>query len=120
MVVNPYLLTIPTHGTTARGTLAVLELVPFPIRRVFYIYGVPGDTERGHHGHRNTTQLLTCIRGCVDVHIRNTNGDFHFVIDDPSKALVMPPDNFIIMKFHTDSVLLALADTLFSDDNVYR
>lgn len=119
MVVNPYLLAVPTHGTTSRGTLAVLEQVPFAIQRVFYIYDVPENTERGHHGHRNTTQLLTCIRGRVDVHITNANGDFHFVLDDPTKALLMPPNNFIVMTFCADSLLLALADTLFSDDIVY-
>lgn len=119
MVLNPYLLAVPTHGNGSRGTLAVLEQVPFVVRRVFYIYDVPENTERGHHGHRNTTQLLTCIRGCVDICITNTNGEFRFVLDDPSKALVMPPNNVIVMTFHTDSVLLALADTIFSDDHVY-
>jgi hypothetical protein len=101
------------------GSLVALESIGFDIQRVFYIFGVPVGVERGHHGHRNTSQFLTCVSGCVDIEITNSNDCFRFVLDSPSKGLMMPPDNYIIMKnFSTDCVLLVLADTTHSNDIV--
>lgn len=117
-VVNPYILDVKQHNGNS-GSLVALESIGFDIQRVFYIFGVPAGVERGHHGHRNTSQFLTCVSGSVDIEITNLNGCFHFVLDSPSKGLMMPPDNYIIMKnFSTDCILLVLADTTHSNDIV--
>jgi hypothetical protein len=117
-VVNPYILDVKQHIGDS-GSLVALESIGFDIQRVFYIFGVPAGVERGHHGHRNTSQFLTCVSGCVDIEITNLNGCFRFVLDSPSKGLMMPPDNYIIMKnFSKDCVLLVLADTTHSNDIV--
>jgi hypothetical protein len=119
-VLNPYILDVKQHGGDS-GSLVALESIGFDIRRVFYIFGVPAGAERGHHGHRNTSQFLTCVSGSVDIEITNSNGCFRFVLDIPSKALMMPPDNYIIMKnFSSDCILMVLADTLHSSDIVIK
>ena len=119
-VLNPYILDVKQHCGN-NGSLVALESIGFDIQRVFYIFGVPSGAERGHHGHRNTTQFLTCVSGRVDIEITNSNGCFDFVLDSPSKGLMMPPNNFIIMtNFSSDCVLLVLADTLHKDDTVTR
>ena len=116
MAVNPYIIVIPVH-TGERGTLAVVEDLGFPIQRIFYILDVPEGAERGHHGHQNTTQCLTCIHGEVEIIITNENGTFNFTLNAPSQALIMPPNNHIVLKnFRKGSIVLVVASTLFKDD----
>lgn len=56
--------------TDPRGNLTFIEgerHIPFPIRRVYYLYDVPGGGERGGHAHRNLHQLLIAMSGSFDV-----------------------------------------------------
>ncbi len=53
-----------------RGNLTFIEgerHVPFAIKRVYYLYDVPGGAERGAHGHRSLQQLIVAMSGSFDV-----------------------------------------------------
>jgi len=53
-----------------RGNLSVIEgskHIPFDIRRVYYLYDVPGGAERGGHAHKNLSQLIVAISGSFDI-----------------------------------------------------
>ena len=53
-----------------RGNLSFIEggrHIPFDIRRVYYLYDVPGGAERGGHAHRNLEQLVIAMSGSFDV-----------------------------------------------------
>ena len=55
-----------------RGNLTFIEngrQIPFDIRRVYYLYDVPGGSERGGHAHKNLHQLIVAISGSFDIHI---------------------------------------------------
>jgi hypothetical protein len=120
MVVNPYLIELHEHTNEKGGCLVAIENIGFDIKRVFYIYGTNETTQRGFHGHKNTTQILISITGSVDIDITNCNGSFYTKLSSPITALIMPPDNYIVMKnFSKGSILLALADTEFQKDIVY-
>ena len=56
-----------------KGNLIPLEFegLPFIPKRIFYVIGVPKDTERGRHAHYNTEQLLICIKGKIRVKVHN-------------------------------------------------
>lgn len=54
----------------ARGNLSFIEggkHVPFDIRRVYYLYDVPGGTDRGSHGHWRLHQFIVAAAGSFDV-----------------------------------------------------
>jgi len=55
-----------------RGKLTFVEEnrdVPFDIRRVYYLYDVPGGAERGGHAHKTLHQLIIAMSGSFDIHL---------------------------------------------------
>lgn len=62
---------IPVHGSEESGFLVALESrtdpVPFAIRRIFYIFGVPKGDKRGGHAHRRGKQFFVCLAGKVEI-----------------------------------------------------
>ncbi len=96
--------------TDSRGNLTVIEKVlPFDIKRIFYIYGVD-DSRRGGHRHHKTIQAAICIQGsCI---IENNNGRVKelFHLDHPAKCLLIEPEDWHEMhSFSTDAILMVLA-----------
>ena len=110
------LLNLETH-TDKRGKLTVIEkIIPFNIKRIFYIYGVD-DSIRGGHRHRKTIQAAICIQGrCI---ISNNNGKQkqNYNLDKPSKCLILNPEDYHTMHhFSQDVILMVLA----SEDYDYQ
>lgn len=100
--------------TDKRGNLTVIEkVIPFDIKRIFYIYGVD-DSVRGGHRHVKTIQAAICIKGsCV---IFNDDGvkQEEFVLDSPDKCLILEPKDWHQMhSFTPDAILMVLASENF-------
>lgn len=84
------LIDLKTH-TDARGNLTVVEKVlPFDIKRVFYIYGVD-DSKRGGHRHHKTIQAAVCIQGACKIYNNNNLKEDVFELNHPSKCLILNP-----------------------------
>jgi dTDP-4-dehydrorhamnose 3,5-epimerase-like enzyme len=113
-----YLLDLKTF-TDKRGNLTVIEkVIPFDIKRIFYIYGVD-ESERGGHRHKKTVQAAICLRGSC--HIRNNDGEKsqEFILDQPDKCLILETRDWHIMDHFThDAILMVLASEYF-DPNDY-
>lgn len=105
--------------TDERGNLTVIEkVIPFDIKRIFYIYGVD-KSERGGHRHRQTWQAAICIKGTC--HISNNDGksEKEFVLNSPDKCLILEPKDWHTMHhFTSDAILMVLASEYF-DSNDY-
>ena len=99
-----------------RGSLTVIEkILPFEIKRVFYIYGVD-DSVRGKHRHHKTIQAAICIKGSCII----SNNDGHkkedFLLDGPEKCLILEPRDWHYMHHFTpDAILLVLASEHFDE-----
>ncbi|MFN8263658.1 MAG: FdtA/QdtA family cupin domain-containing protein [Chitinophagales bacterium] len=108
--------------TDNRGSLTVIEkVIPFDIKRIFYIYGVD-DSVRGNHRHKKTIQAAVCIAGsCV---ISNDNGTKkeEYILDTPEKCLILYPEDYHWMhQFSKDAILLVLASEPFNpEDYIYE
>tara|TARA_B110000238_G_scaffold196546_1_gene237515 strand:+ start:1204 stop:1563 length:360 start_codon:yes stop_codon:yes gene_type:complete len=115
------LFSIPTYKDP-RGSLSVIEkILPFDIKRVYYIYDVD-NSERGHHAHKKTIQALIMLKGSCDVFVGKTQESTKYKIDSPSKCLLLDPEDFHWMSnFSKNAVLLVLASEEFDkEDYIYE
>jgi dTDP-4-dehydrorhamnose 3,5-epimerase-like enzyme len=109
---------LPTH-IDSRGSLTVIEKVlPFEIKRVYYIYNC-NDLLRGGHRHKKTIQALICIKGSCSVRWNNGKTRDSVILNSPDELLlVMPEDYHTMSEFSKDSILLVLASEYY-DKNDY-
>ncbi|WP_152267341.1 sugar 3,4-ketoisomerase [Agriterribacter humi] len=105
--------------TDKRGNLTVIEkIIPFEIKRIFYIYGVD-ESKRGGHRHKKTIQAAICLKGSC--HIYNSDGitENNYILDQPNKCLILEPKDWHTMyNFTSDAILMVLASAFF-DQNDY-
>ncbi len=110
--------------TDPRGNLTFIEgerHVPFDIKRVYYLYDVPGGAERGGHAHRNLHQLIVAMSGSFDVVLDDGAERRRFHLNRSYYGLYVCPmiwrelDNF-----SSGSVCMALASNLYDEADYYR
>ncbi|GHT56173.1 dTDP-6-deoxy-3,4-keto-hexulose isomerase [Spirochaetia bacterium] len=110
---------LKTH-TDSRGSLTVLEKVlPFEIKRIYYIYNC-SDQERGGHRHKKTIQALICIKGSCIIDWKNSSdgGEGAVLLNEPDTVLLLLPEDYHTMhSFSKDAVLLVLASEYFDADD---
>ncbi len=105
--------------TDKRGNLTVIEkVIPFDIKRIFYIYGVD-DSKRGGHRHYKTIQAAICIKGSCVIYNNNGQSEVIFELNKPNKCLIINPEDWHTMyNFSEDAILMVLASENF-DANDY-
>jgi hypothetical protein len=104
--------------TDKRGNLTVIEkVIPFDIKRVFYIYGV--DTSvRGGHRHKTTLQAAICIQGSCRIYCNDGIEEEFYYLDTPSKCLMIDMRDWHYMdQFTSDAILMVLASTHYNEDD---
>lgn len=111
--------------TDPRGNLTFIEgggrHVPFDIKRVYYLYDVPGGAERGGHGHKGLHQLIIAMSGSFDVVLDDGCEKKRFHLNRSYYGLYVCPmiwrelDNF-----SSGSVCMVLASNLYDEDDYYR
>lgn len=108
---------LPSFGDD-RGNLTVAQdLIPFEIKRVYYISKVVG--KRGGHRHKSTDQALICLNGSCEIYLNNNGVENTVLLDNPNKCLIVDRDDWHTMdKFTEGSILLVLASTEY-DVNDY-
>ncbi|MCX6334954.1 MAG: FdtA/QdtA family cupin domain-containing protein [Bacteroidia bacterium] len=110
-----YKIDLDTH-TDKRGNLTVIEnVLPFNIKRVFYIYGVD-ESVRGGHRHHKTVQAAVCIQGKCKIYNNDGQKQEVFNLDKPSVCIVlMPKDWHSMYDFSPDAILMVLASENFEE-----
>jgi len=110
--------------TDVRGNLTVIEkVIPFDIKRVFYIYGVD-DSVRGRHRHKKTMQAAVTLQGQCEIHNQSAIKApvERFQLNSPSKCLIINPEDYHGMdNFSKDCILMVFASEYFdADDYIYE
>jgi hypothetical protein len=110
-----YLLDLKTF-TDKRGNLTVIEdILPFDIKRIFYIYGVD-DSVRGGHRHHKTIQAAICIKGRCKIFNHNGIETKIFHLTKPSQCLILEERDWHEMfEFSKNAILMILASELFDE-----
>jgi hypothetical protein len=107
-----------------RGNLTFVEggrHIPFDIRRVYYLYDVPGGSERGGHAHKALSQLIIAMSGSFDVVLDDGHGRQRYHLNRSYNGLFVCPmiwrelDNF-----SSGSVCMVLASNLYDEEDYYR
>ncbi|ATH16325.1 hypothetical protein CHL79_12100 [Delftia acidovorans] len=107
-----------------RGNLTFIEAgqhVPFDIRRVYYLYDVPGGSHRGGHAHKCLHQLLIAMSGSFDITLDDGRTKFKYHLNRSYYGLYIPPMIWReIDNFSSGSVCLVLASDHFMENDYYR
>ena len=110
--------------TDARGNLTFVESdnhIPFDIRRVYYLYDVPGGADRGEHAHRNLHQFIISMSGSFDVTLSDGHGTKTFHLNRSYYGLYVCPMMWRYLdNFSSGSVCLVLASLTYSEADYIR
>ena len=111
-----YFLTIPEFVDT-RGSLFVCDkLLPFEIKRFYFMKEVNG--ERGGCKHLKSIQALVSIEGGCTIDVQNGNSKFEFILDNPSKLLVIEQGEWHELRdFHSNAIVLILSSEHYNKED---
>ncbi|VXB68396.1 TDP-4-oxo-6-deoxy-alpha-D-glucose-3, 4-oxoisomerase [Flavobacterium sp. 9AF] len=106
-----------------RGNLSVIEkeIVPFEIKRVYYLYDVPAGAERGGHSHKKTQEFLVALSGSFDVIITDGITKQRITLSKPYEGLLI--ENGVwreLDNFSSGSVCLVIASDVFDEEDYIR
>ncbi|MDR2579742.1 MAG: FdtA/QdtA family cupin domain-containing protein [Fibromonadaceae bacterium] len=107
-----------------RGNLSVIEgnrNIPFNIKRVYYLYDVPGGAKRGGHAHRKLKQLIIAASGSFDVVLHNGKEKETFTLNRSNVGLYVPQMTWReIENFSSGAVCLVLASKHYDESDYIR
>lgn len=97
------------------------EEVPFAVKRIFYLYDVPGGESRGAHAHRKCHQFLVAASGSFEVLLQDGRSEMIVQLNRPYKGLHIPPMVWASeINFSSGSICLVLASELFDETDYIR
>lgn len=106
------------------GYLSYLEgnnHIPFSIKRIYYIYDVINNAVRGRHTHRQTKQVLFCLRGSITIILDNGKEKEAITLDEPNKGIFL--DTMMwheMVAFKKNTLLLVIASENFEEKDYIR
>lgn len=113
---------IPTI-TDTRGNLAVIEkeCLPYPIKRVYYLFDVPSDSYRGGHAHKEQLEFLIALSGSFNVTLDNGSQKKSFLLNKPNKGLLLPTGIWRELEdFSSGAICLVLSSGEFDEGDYIR
>jgi hypothetical protein len=107
-----------------KGNISVIEngkTIPFKVKRVYYLYDVPGGESRGGHAHKDLRQLIVAASGSFDVKLDDGVLKRTFTINRPYQGLLVVPGIWRELdNFSSGSVCLVLASMEYSVEDYIR
>ena len=106
-----------------RGNLSVIEndVIPFKIKRVYYLYDVPSGAERGGHSHKEQQEFLVALSGSFDVILNDGNQQKTITLNKPFEGLLITNGIWRELKnFSSGAVCLVIASNVFDEEDYIR
>lgn len=108
----------------SRGNLSFIEEdthLPFKIRRVYWIYDVPGGEHRGGHAFRDTEELIVSLSGSFDVVLHDGTKEYRFHLNRSYFGVLVPKMIWRMLEnFSTNSLAMIIASTDFNSQDYIR
>lgn len=106
------------------GNITVVENcfdIPFDVKRIYYLYDVPGGESRGGHAHYELRQLIVAVSGSFDVQLNDGNIKRTFSLNRPCQGLLVTPGLWReLNNFSSGSVCLVLASMKYNEADYIR
>lgn len=107
-----------------RGNLSFVEggrHIPFTIKRVFYLYDVPGGETRGGHAHKECACVLIAVSGSLDLRLTDGEQEIIVTLNKSNKGVLIPPGVWDTMhNFTTGTVAVAFASHHYEEEDYIR
>ncbi|MBQ6307025.1 MAG: WxcM-like domain-containing protein [Bacteroidales bacterium] len=112
------------HHSDRKGNLSVVQngsTVPFDVKRVYYLYDVPGGESRGSHAHKELNQLIIAASGSFRVTLDDGNVKRSFTLNRPYQGLYVKPGIWRDLDdFSSGAVCLVLASEVYDKEDYIR
>ena len=112
------------HHSDRRGNLTVVQnglTVPFGVKRIYYLYDVPGGEARGAHAHRELSQLIVAASGSFRVTLDDGRAKRSFVLNRPYHTLYVKPGIWRDLDdFSSGAVCMVLASEVYDENDYIR
>lgn len=112
------------HHSDRKGNLSVVEngiTLPFNVKRVYYIYDVPGGESRGAHAHKELSQLIIAVSGSFKVVLDDGNEKRTFFLNRPYQGLYVKPGMWRDLEdFSSGAVCMVLASEIYIAEDYIR
>lgn len=112
------------HHSARKGDISVVEnsvTIPFDIKRIYYLYDVPGGVSRGGHAHKGLYQLIFAASGSFTVTLDDGNVKRAFTLNRPYQGLLVKPGIWRELDdFSSGSVCLVLASEKYDESDYIR
>jgi hypothetical protein len=95
--------------------------IPFDIKRIYYLYDVPGGLSRGGHAHKDLRQLFVALSGSFDITLDDGKAKTTFQLSRPNMGLLVPSGLWReLNNFSSGSICMVLASELYSEEDYFR
>ena len=95
--------------------------VPFDIKRIYYLYDMPGGLSRGAHAHKALQQLVVALSGSFDITLDDSQTKRTFQLSRPNMGLLIPSGLWReLYNFSSGSICMVLASELYDEQDYLR
>ena len=112
------------HHSDRKGNLSVVEngvTLPFDVKRVYYLYDIPGGVGRGSHAHRKLEQLIIAASGSFTVTLDDGKSKRSFFLNRPYQGLYVKPGLWRDLEdFSSGAVCMVLASEVYQKEDYIR
>ena len=118
------LVELDKHHSDRKGNLTVVEngvTLPFDVKRVYYLYDIPGGESRGSHAHKELEQLIVAASGSFKVTLDDGKMKRTYFLNRPYQGLLVKPGLWRDLEdFSSGAVCMVLASEVYQDEDYIR